>query len=174
MKALTFLLTIGMAAVILVACLDPVGSGTGLNPGGSLLTPPDTVVVVNPDPDPDSIPDPNALPPSFFANQVQPIFRDHCAQCHSPGSQGYAMTKLSLESDKAYAALVNIPSVEMVKPRPEMLLVKPKMPDSSYLYLKITLDNPRVGERMPLLRPKLSADDIQTIKKWIEGGAPEN
>ncbi len=174
MQSWLFLLSLGLVGLLLAACVEPVGSGTGLTESGRLAAAPTPIDTANPDPvDPGPV-DTNALAANFFANQVLPIFQENCTQCHSPGSQGYNYTKLTLELDKAYAALVNVPSTEMKAPRPEMLLVKPGMPDSSFLYNKIAFDKPLAFARMPLQKPKLSATDIDIIKKWIEGGSPEN
>lgn len=74
---------------------------------------------------------------------------------------------MSLQAGKAYADIVNQPSIE----QPPYLIVKPFDADSSYLYLKIT---GRAGTRMPLDRTPLDSAQIATIKTWINQGAKNN
>lgn len=52
--------------------------------------------------------------------------------------------------------------------------VIPGDPDGSYLLEKLTQDNPRFGDRMPLFQTPLSADQIELIRTWIAEGAQNN
>lgn len=45
--------------------------------------------------------------------------------------------------------------------------------DASYIIEKLR-PGPRMGERMPLLRPALSDEEIGLIATWINDGAPNN
>lgn len=100
-----------------------------------------------------------------FSSQVQPIFTESCAVpgCHVTGG----IAPMSLQQGKAYADIVNVPSIE----QPPYVRVKPYDADSSYLYLKIT---GRAGTRMPLQRAPLDSADIATIRRWINQGARNN
>jgi hypothetical protein len=69
----------------------------------------------------------------------------------------------------AWDSLVNVASREMVPPRTPMQRVKPGMPDSSYLYVKVASDKPPVGVRMPMSSTPLTAAEIERIRVWITG-----
>jgi len=100
-----------------------------------------------------------------FSAEVQPIFTAHCALADCHGEAGPQMG-LSLAAGASYAEIVDQPSLE----KPELRLVRPGEPDSSYLYLKI-IDAPAIeGARMPS-GGTLSDEDAQTIRRWIEQGA---
>jgi len=102
-----------------------------------------------------------------FASDIQPIFTANCAlaSCHAaPGQQG-----LILSAGQSYALLVNVNSVEV----PTLMRVRPTLPDSSYLVLKIE-GRQTVGVRMPATGTPLSATNIQLIRNWITKGAQNN
>ena len=48
----------------------------------------------------------------------------------------------------------------------------PGDPEPAILFEKITIDEPRSGDRMPIGNA-LDPLDIEAIRQWIEGGAPE-
>jgi hypothetical protein len=55
--------------------------------------------------------------------------------------------------------------------------IEPGDPDKSYLLRKVSgtqLDAGGTGGRMPLGRPPLSADELATLRRWIEQGALNN
>lgn len=109
---------------------------------------------------------------AYFTANVLPIFKTHCEKCHvKPGGVGFTMTKLSLESSDAWDSLVNVKSIEMLQVKKiTMMRVLPGVPDSSYLYQKITKSTPAYGARMPAeATSPLSDADILVIKTWITG-----
>ncbi len=77
---------------------------------------------------------------------------------------------MSLESGKAYNNIVDAASTE----EPQFKRVSPYMPDSSYLYLKITNSPGISGVQMPKGMAPLPSSDIATIKAWIDQGAKNN
>lgn len=116
------------------------------------------------------------VPVKVKFSEVLPIFKEQCEQCHSPGGAGYSTGRLSLTSDSAYANLVNKPAwVQTVAKG--WLRVKPGMPDSSILFLKISMASPKLpdgkayGAGMPLYKPALPAASVELIRKWIADGA---
>lgn len=104
---------------------------------------------------------------------VQPIFDQHCVQCHDATNThppGYA--DLPLTADAAYASLVSQPAHETCGGT----LVVPNDPSKSYLFHKLSDATPCEGARMPRAPEvgpsvSLSADEIATIQKWIASGA---
>lgn len=92
-----------------------------------------------------------------FEQCIQPILNSRCVGCH--GSNG----GLSLEPGQAESNLVGVPSTC----NPELLRVKPGDPDSSLLYLKITDDPRKCGQRMPAAGPPLRQEEIDLIRQWI-------
>jgi hypothetical protein len=102
-----------------------------------------------------------------LSRDVQPIFTANCIfeGCHG-GSAPILDQDLS-SAQRSFASVVNVPSVEV----DGLMRVKPGDSANSYLYQKISQDNPQVGTRMPQGRPNLSDDEINLIRRWIDGGA---
>jgi hypothetical protein len=89
-----------------------------------------------------------------YNQDVSPILNSKCVGCHSQLS--------------SYNGVVNGVGSGSCSGR---RYVVPGDPNSSLIYLKIT--NPPCGNKMPP-GGSLSEDEIDTIKNWILGGAPEN
>jgi uncharacterized membrane protein len=89
-----------------------------------------------------------------YNKDVKPILDSKCVGCHSQFS--------------SYNGVVNGVGSGYCSGR---RYVVPGDPNSSLIYLKIT--NPPCGSKMPP-GGSLSEDEIDTIKNWILGGAPEN
>lgn len=98
-----------------------------------------------------------------FPADVQPIFDDRCAGCHSGAS---AQMGLDLAEGAAHASLVGVDSAE----QPGTPLVAAGDPAGSFLMMKVGA-NPPVGARMPI-GGELSAAEIETLTAWIVAGAP--
>ena len=92
---------------------------------------------------------------------VQQILTGNCTGCHPP-NQG-----MDLTTGHVYANIVNVKSHEV----PSLVRVKPGDPADSYLYQKVTQLRPAVGVRMPKDGQPLRADEITTLRVWIEQGA---
>jgi hypothetical protein len=103
-----------------------------------------------------------------FTRVQNEIFTPTCASigCHDPLGQ---QSQMILTSGRAYAMIVNVPSVEM----PNLPRIAPNDPANSYLYRKITGAG-ITGERMPLSLPPLSDDKIALVRNWIRRGAPND
>jgi hypothetical protein len=98
-----------------------------------------------------------------LSRDVQPILMSACS-----GEFCHRLTTAS----RAYAFLVNQPSVECDDSRP---LVTPGDPARSYVVDKISGRNLCAGHPMPRgLENRLSADEIRTVTAWIREGAPNN
>ena len=107
-----------------------------------------------------------------FADQIQPIFDQHCIRCHVTG--GFANQSgipLRLVQGESYLRLVNQQSVQ----DPNWTLVKPGDSTNSLLYQKVSQPTPPVGLRMPWdgHNPP-SEESIEHIKTWIDEGAENN
>lgn len=107
-------------------------------------------------------------PTATFARIQNEIFTPTCAQlgCHDPLGQQQQQV---LSAGRAYASIVNKPSVEM----PSLMRILPGDPSNSYLYRKITGIG-ITGDRMPQGRPPLTAAQIKLIRDWILRGAPND
>ncbi len=92
-----------------------------------------------------------------FATDVLPILTANCVSCH-----GGATPPRDLRLD-SYAGVLTggLTGNEVVGCQAA----------SSLLYLKISQDNPPVGQRMPLGGPYLTATQTDTIQRWIAAGA---
>jgi hypothetical protein len=145
--------------------LDPIGGGLKLV--GIATIPPDTAVVGG---DPVLVELEGSVAPSIPAvpsltDEIQPIFTSSCAlvNCHvGDGGAG-----LNLEAGLSFAELISVASSQI-----EGVRVSPGQPEASYLFEKITSVEPRFGERMPIGNV-LDELDVEAIRQWIAGGAPE-
>jgi hypothetical protein len=98
---------------------------------------------------------------------IQQIFDDNCTSCHSPGAD------VDLSPGVAWGNLVGHPA-----PAAEACggtLVVAGDPGSSYLYQKISSNQPCSGARMP--RTEFASDPlpdcvIALVASWIGEGAP--
>jgi hypothetical protein len=94
---------------------------------------------------------------------VTAVFERTCAPHH----YGASATIIDLTADDTLLERLLAPSTQS----PGQALVVPGNPDASYLYLKIIgehLASGGTGDRMPIGRP-LSADDTDTVRRWILG-----
>jgi len=112
----------------------------------------------------------NAPPTPSFLNDVYPLMVTRntlgfaCTDCHG-GSCGLDLSTASL----AYSALVNVPSGAQCV-CPTTTYVVPGNSAGSLLYQKLTA--PTCGSAMPLVGT--FPGDVNIIRNWIDGGAPNN
>ena len=90
-----------------------------------------------------------------FHTKIVPILRARCYNCHGGGPRG---RKGDLELHTAQA----VEGSGMVVPR---------SPDESELYVRITMDDSE-EEKMPPRGPRLTPEEVDTIRAWIQSGAP--
>jgi hypothetical protein len=103
---------------------------------------------------------------------IAPILGETCATSGACHSGANAALGLNLEPSQSYANVVNVAS----QANPAFLRVKPGDADSSFLYLVTSLvPAERQGYyRMPLTEYPLPDPVRQTIRNWINTGAPNN
>ena len=136
-----------LSAALLAACA---GNGVGLDANGQPLG------------------SGNGPPPPLTADfqSIQDnVFTPICVRCHSGAG---APEGLALDAPHSYALLVGVPSNEDAG----LLRVKPGVPDSSYLVLKLQGSPGIVGVQMPFGGPPLPQATIDVIRQWITNGAP--
>jgi len=94
-----------------------------------------------------------------YTADVKPILDSNCINCHSGATPP---RNLHLDS---YAGVLagGLTGTEVVSCQAE----------GSLIYLKVSLDNPPVGARMPLGGPYLATSQIEIIRRWIDIGAPD-
>ena len=102
-----------------------------------------------------------------FTNIKNNVFTPVCTECHIGPA---APQNLNLSDQTAYGMLVNVPSTE----RPQYLRVQPGNPDDSYIIRKLEGGPDIAGSQMPLNRPPLSQETINSIREWIARGAPDD
>mgnify|MGYP000398039416 CR=1 FL=1 len=112
------------------------------------------------DPPPEE--EPNRL--VSYSEDIQPIFNGNCTSsgCHNSNSQQSGVNLSSY--DAALASTGNQYSEKVINPG---------NPDESPLVDKIE-ENPEFGDRMPYNSSALFQADIDSIRAWIEDGAPDN
>ena len=97
--------------------------------------------------------------PIQFNRDVRPILSDGCFSCHGPNE---AARQAALRLDVPEGALED-------RGRYGGPVIVPGNPDASLLFHRITTEDTR--ERMPRGRSPLTADQIATLRRWIEDGA---
>ena len=93
------------------------------------------------------------------------VFSRSCAlsgSCHRGPTQA---SNLDLEPP-LYEKLVGVAPTEDAT----RVLIVPFEPDASFLYEKLALEHPTVGERMPLNQP-LPPEVVARVRAWIAAGA---
>jgi hypothetical protein len=99
-------------------------------------------------------------PPVSFARKIRPLLADRCFKCHGPDE---AARKASLRLDSFEAATAA---------RVDGAALSPGSPEKSLLWQRLTQADPQ--ERMPpadgLVDP-LTAEELETVRRWIEEGA---
>lgn len=108
---------------------------------------------------------------SLFARVQKGIFDQSCtaAGCHNPQT---AAAGLILTAAFSYDALVGVTPTTPAAAQAGLQLVRPFDPDGSFLLIKLLNPAPGQGSRMPQGAEPLSAGEIQTVREWIEAGAP--
>jgi mono/diheme cytochrome c family protein len=101
-----------------------------------------------------------------YSKDVKPIIDGKCISCHSPN--GTAQFAPLTNYQEIVNGTAKGPSCSGTQNK--NYVVKGNA-DMSLLYLKIT--TPPCGSKMPP-GGSLSQDEIETIKKWIQNGAPES
>ena len=85
-----------------------------------------------------------------------------CSNCHLNGATSGGLDLSDYEN------IVNATSTQ----RPNLMLIKPGVHDSSYLYMKVTGVEGITGSRMPP-GGKLTMEQLDLLLDWILEGAPE-
>jgi mono/diheme cytochrome c family protein len=102
-------------------------------------------------------------PAVSFSQEVQPIFNQHCIQCHEPGGRGEVASGLNLTSYE------NVMKGTNAGP----MVIAGDVEGSNLLVLMEGRADPSIsmphGHNEPV--PK---KDIQTIRSWIGQGAKNN
>lgn len=106
-----------------------------------------------------------------FTNDIQPILASSCIECHSEAGEGEAVSGLSLVS---YDDLMQGTRFGKV--------VVPGSAMSSALYLTVAQKTapeihmpPHHEDKLPQGKGvPLDEDEVETIRLWIEQGAPNN
>ena len=103
-----------------------------------------------------------------FARDVQPILTTFCATCHVEG--GLAdLSGIALRLTEAEALDGRIGGMSVQDP--SLAFVVPGDSSSSLLFLKISMVDPPVGDRMPFALLPLEDDEIAIIRDWSDQGA---
>ena len=101
-----------------------------------------------------------------YSAHLEPLVTAHCLSCHESEDP---KAKLVLDSGLGYERLVGPRSIQ----DPEMALVEPGDPESSYLWLKLQHVTEE-GKGMPRTvggSKMLRESELELYRRWIEGGA---
>lgn len=118
--------------------------------------------------------DPNL---ASFENMKQHIFSHSCSSsgCHSAAQATNQQHGLVLVGSDVYERLVNVDPRNAQALDSSLKLVKPGVPDSSFLYHKVNWNaypQFHFGNEMPLGADPLTANEVEFIRQWIASGAP--
>lgn len=141
---------------ILICTVGLILAGCGSDDGNSMGPDP------NPDPDPD--PNPNRL--VSYSEDISIIFQANCATsgCHDSGTQESGVNLASYDD-----------ALNSVGDQYGENIINPGNPGNSPIMDKITEGGPEFGVRMPQDGPPyLNDTQIDSIRAWIEDGAPDN
>jgi hypothetical protein len=105
-----------------------------------------------------------------FSQQIQPIFDQHCIDCHVVGGFALNTVTLQLTEGVSRAMLVGQASSQDAA----QTLVVAGDSSTSLLFLKVSSDNPPVGSTMPLTGGRLSSEELGLVRDWIDQGALDN
>jgi hypothetical protein len=112
-----------------------------------------------------------------FAATVRPMFESTCAGCHSTIAPSAGMT---LGGSGVSSAEVRQGLVGVRASNGEYNLIEPGQPNASWLYLKASgevagamCSSTCDREKMPPSGVGLSADQLQSLKQWIQDGATD-
>lgn len=98
--------------------------------------------------------------PLDFARDVRPILSDKCFQCHGP-DEGSRATDLRLDlHDSAMADLGGY------------FAIKPGDSDESELVRRVLSEDEYERMPPPEANKSLTAEEIETLRRWIDSGAP--
>jgi hypothetical protein len=97
-----------------------------------------------------------------YADDVEPILQKHCAECHVAGKQGAVASGLLIDSYESVRKGSRLGPV-----------INPGSAMTSSLYILVS-GNDSLTINMPHGKAPLSAEEIETIRFWIENGAVEN
>jgi hypothetical protein len=101
-------------------------------------------------------------PPTSFAEDVFPIFKGRCLDCHQPGGKGYEASGLDLRTHEG-----------LMKGTKFGPMIVPRDPETSNLmWLLDWRASPEI--RMPHGMKQLSICDRTAIRRWILEGAQNN
>lgn len=102
-------------------------------------------------------PVPRALPGSFYAVRVAPLFRDHCIGCH-----GEARQKAGLRLDSF---------AEVMLGSRHGAVVRPGDARHSELFARVSLPPSDDKAMPPSGKTPLTDDEVTVVRLWIAGGA---
>jgi hypothetical protein len=114
--------------------------------------------------------------PGTWSQVYSQVIAVRCAPCHTtPAGPGIQLGHLNMTSQTAaYSNLVNVATAGSACAGVGTRIV-PGQPDSSILYLKVSLDDPSpCGLKMPAAGGPLSQDEVNLIESWINAGAQNN
>jgi len=97
-----------------------------------------------------------------FADDVAPIIQKHCAECHVAGQKGAKASGFLVDSYESVMKGTRFGPV-----------IDPGSAISSSLYILVS-GKGDLTISMPHGKEPLSAEEIETIRVWIENGAVEN
>lgn len=160
LKTLHILILLACGFALVPACEDEKDKDTGADGDTDSDTDTDTDSDADTDTDSDGGTDGNSA--LSHEADIQPIWNDSCAPCHTMSASG------SLSLANAYDKIVNVKSSQSDLDR-----IEPTEPGNSYLWHKIKGTQSSVGGGGSVMPPSgnLSTAQTTSIETWIQQGA---
>ena len=96
-----------------------------------------------------------------FNRDIRPLLSDKCFKCHGPSEKD---REAGLRLDQQESAMSEADSGEIP--------IVPNKPDTSELLQRLLMDDPDMRMPPATSNKSVSKEEIATIRKWIEQGAP--
>lgn len=105
--------------------------------------------------------------PDTRLSDILPMLERGCVRsgCHIDGDEAGDL-RFDRDLDKLHEKLVNEEAETY-----DGILVRPNDPARSFLFMKLALDAPPAGARMPYGGGRLAAEDAALVLRWISSGA---
>jgi len=108
-----------------------------------------------------------------YATDVRRIFADRCTTCHFTGSRVIDIAN-PFAAETGLVGSVNTWAEGYPEGNTPALNVTPGAPNDSFLLDKVSgepIDTATAGQPMPWAVPRLTSDELGTLRQWIEDGA---
>ena len=99
--------------------------------------------------------------PVDFQRQIQPLFAEHCLECHGPD-----------ERARQANLRIDVREIAVTRRGSDRIAIVPGNPDESELIARVSSDDPNFVMPPPEHEKPLTQEQRSTLRRWITEGAP--